>query len=50
MIDFIFAAGQALSAMALAYGAYLALTYRSDSDGAREQRAAVPCVHHLAAA
>ena len=50
MIDYIFAAGQALSAMGLAYGAYLALTYPNDSDGAREQRAALPCLHHLAAA
>ena len=50
MIDFIFAAGQALSAMGLAYGAYLTLTYRNDFNGAREQRASVPSVHHMAAA
>ncbi len=50
MIDFIFTAGQVLSAMGLGYGAYLALTYRSDFDVAREQRATAPCVHHMAAA
>ena len=50
MIDFIFAAGQALCATGLAYGAYLVLTYRSEFNGAREQRATTPCVHHMAAA
>jgi hypothetical protein len=49
MIDFIFAAGQALSAMGLAYGAYLVLTYRSYFDGTRE-RTTAPCGHQMAAA
>jgi hypothetical protein len=50
MINFIFLAGQALSAIGLGYGAFLSLTYRSGGGDAREKRGATMCLHHLAAA
>jgi len=50
MIDLIFAAGQALSAIGLAYGGYLSLTYRSGVGDARYKRAPTGCLHHVAAA
>ena len=50
MIDLFFVAGQALSAIGLAFGGYLSLTYRSGVGDAREMRAPTACLHHLAAA
>jgi hypothetical protein len=50
MIDLIFLAGQALSAIGLAYGAFLSLTYRTHGGDAREKRAGAMSLHHLAAA
>lgn len=50
MIDLLFSAGQALSAIGLAYGGYLCLSYRDRRDDAREVRGRTPLLHHLTTA
>jgi hypothetical protein len=48
MIDLLFSAGQALSVIGLAYGAFLALTYREQANETRANHdRKIALLHHL---
>ena len=50
MADILFAAGQALSVIGLAYGWYLSLTYCEPADEVSPVREKAALLHHLAMA
>ncbi len=47
MVDFLFAAGQALCIVGLLYGAYVSITFRPDEDVARKKTTHDPLTTHM---